>query len=174
MLGWLVMAMFPAFCIGPLFLMPLARLIHGDTQYRIMWEYANTQAGLNQVRGTAVFLLTCLAADIALLPLASGYYVRINHSEIAFNKFLRFHEEIVPLDSIVQMRRVTSFKAPAGNIVRKPYFEITFTDHEPWLTKDWILGDLQGTRTKAAIDQIARITGKQIELYDPFPQATNH
>lgn len=168
-LGWLLLSFFPSIVLGSLPVMALARWVHGAAEYRAMSEFSNTQQGVNQARFAAVALVVFLAADALLLPLAANYYVRLDDHALAFNRFWGFGEDVVALEKVVQVRRVTSFKAPIGNIVRKPYFEIVFDDHQPWSSKDWVLGDLRGVKLKTFVDHVLRMTGQTINTLDPFP-----
>ncbi len=170
LLGWLNMALLPSMLLGFFPAAGIAKLILADNRFQKLFRNPAAPYAANQLRAALLFILACAAIDAVLLPLASGYYVRIDDRVFAMNRFLSLEEEAVPLPTVSSITHVSSFRAPIGNIVRKPFYEVGFADGRVWTSKDWIVGDLRGTDVVRFIDRLAQMTGKEISSSDPFPR----
>lgn len=130
--------------------------------------YCNLRYGYD---GWKIFKkMTILIVIIILitLPFAINCYSKIGQNEMIFNPFFGLREKRYNYSQLCKIKKVLSFKAPNGNVVRRTFHDLTFSDGYIWSTKNSLyeIGEeLENEIVKFVSDR----SGKPIEIIDPYP-----
>jgi len=144
-----------------------SRMLGG--RYREFLYYCNLRAGFDALR--AYYWITFVIATPALLviPLALDYYIRFAEDEIAISPFFSFGENRRPYSDVKEIRSVATFRAPNGNVVSNPYYQIVFEDGLIWSIRDG-LQKKDTERDRAIMNFVSQRSGKSISRYNIAPE----
>jgi hypothetical protein len=86
------------------------------------------------------------------------------------NRFFGFGEQRYKYEQIGELRRIRSFKAPNGNIVRRVHHEVEFSDGSIWSTRQNPF-ELSTELEKEIMEFIIKADSSlEINSIDPFPE----
>ena len=130
--------------------------------------FSKLNQGFDSTKLALVLGSLIVLAVAAAVPLGFDYYTRMNESGMDINSLFSFGTRHRDFSEIKVLREVLSFKAPAGNIVREPYYELEFNDGKIWSFRDNVFeGD---TRHEQEVFQyLSEKSGLPIESQNPFP-----
>jgi hypothetical protein len=141
----------------------------GAERYAEYIEYGNQRFGIDtwKLLRYMAYVAVPLCVISAFLLLDS--YVRVTESKIGVNSFFGVGEKEYAYDEVAHLRLVKSFKAPKGNIVRKPYFVIGFSDGAEYSFKR-TQHETGLQEQKEIVHFISGRTKKDVQIDDPYPQ----
>ena len=84
------------------------------------------------------------------------------------NPFLSLAERLYPSSEVIHIRSIARFKAPSGEIVEKPYFEITFRDGASWSSRGFHEAGLE--KSRLIVEFVSKRSGKPITQHDIAPE----
>ncbi|MGC3968431.1 MAG: hypothetical protein QM775_13955 [Pirellulales bacterium] len=132
-------------------------------------HYTNLRTGFDGFRifrWMAIILVPlCLLA--ALIGL--DWYTRVLDDRLIDNSPLSIGETEHRYADIAEIRAVATFRAPNGNIVQKPYFQVVFNDGFTWSTRN-ILNSWNADENREMIEFISRQADKPITAYLLAPE----
>jgi hypothetical protein len=166
---WALPALFLAIVSAAVPVSYLFRMILGDTGYAEFTRYGDLRYNLNSKRATVAMAVLFGSIVLAILPFALHYHARFSETDLTETPFFSFKERTHPYRDITAIRRVNSFKAPNGKVMRQPFYEILFGDGFVWSTSK-SLHDLNLRDQQRLIDFVASRSGKRVELVDPYPR----
>lgn len=118
---------------------------------------------------------TWLSAGIVMLVaifliLGSDYSMVANDQGMRINRFFSFGAKTYPWSDVKEVANVISFRAPNGNPVRNPYYEVRLRDGSTWSTHSNFF-DLRKEKEAELFAYIAKQSDKTMTMRNPFPNA---
>lgn len=130
--------------------------------------YCNLRHGFDGWKFLKKMSLVLIVAIFIFFPFIVDWYTRVTPSKIGVNEFFGFGEKHYKYQDINEIRRLLSFKAPSGNIVRRIHHEIEFSDGFIWSSQRNPF-ELRPKQENEIIEYISVNGKKEINTIDPFP-----
>ncbi len=95
-------------------------------------------------------------------------YTAFTNDRLVNNPFLSFGEEDHRYCDIKEIRSIRTFRAPSGDRVVRPYFQIAFTDGSTWSSKDG-LHEPNPATDRAILAFLSQRCGRPVTDYEIAP-----
>lgn len=141
----------------------------GPERYEEYIHYGNQKIGFNALKLFRAMAWVMVPLCIIFTFLSLDSYVRVTESGIGVNSFFGVGERGYSFDEIEQIKLVKSFKAPNGNIVRRPYFIFAFTDGDE-INFHRTIHELSLKEQEEIARYLSSRSGRGIIVNDPYPQ----
>jgi hypothetical protein len=146
----------------------LYRYLLGPNRYAEYNDFINTKAGFDSFRVIFFLGLLVVPSMILLSLLALDCRVFGDKDGVTLNGFLSFGDRRYAWSDVKSIERVDSFEAPNGNIVRKPYHVIRFSDGAA-INFHRILADTAPETQQSVAQYASDRSGVALTVVDPFP-----
>lgn len=166
---WALPSIFLAFFLSAIPLHYLYLTLLGKQRYAEYTEYGNQKFGVNSWKLLRYMGYVLIPVCLAFTFLSLDAYARVTSSSFIVNRFFSVGEVEYTFNEIRAIELTKSFKAPNGNIVRKPYYSIEFVDDTSYNFHK-ALHDLNFSQQKEIIEYIGGITGRDVSVIDPYPR----
>jgi len=164
---WAIPSLFLALAAGYIPCDLVMRWLLGS-RYQDFMLYGKLSEGYDSAKVGKVLAVCVLVVVAVVLPFGFDYYTRIDESGMDINSLFSLGTQHRDFSEVAELRKVVSFKAPNGNIVRNQYYEIEFDDGKTWSFRNNIFEG--GTKREEAVFVYLRDrTGLAIVLLDPYP-----
>jgi hypothetical protein len=141
----------------------------GPVQYSEFELYGILKEGPDTKKLLLFLALMVVAVECVMLPLSFDWYVRITNDQIMVSRFWDLGETAYSFQDVAEVRLVKSQKTRLGEITRRTYHEIAFSDgYTLSFDKSW--HNLNRKEEFEVVDFIARRSNKQVKLEDPYPK----
>lgn len=125
---WGLPAVFMGFVGSFVLLHYLYKRLLGPERYVEFIEYGNQMNGIDFWKTGKLMAGVIIPICIVFSLLALDTYAYVTRDGFVENRFLGLGETVHQWDEIAEIELVKSFKVPNGNIIRKKYFVIHFSD----------------------------------------------
>jgi hypothetical protein len=166
---WALPALFLAIFLSEVPLHYLYLFLLGRQRFAEYTEYGNQKIGVNSWKLLRYMGYVVIPICLVFTFLSLDSYARITNSSFIINRFFSVGEAEYRFGEIEALELTKSFKAPNGNIVRKPYYSIEFVDNTSYNFHK-SLHDLSVEQQAEIINYISGITGSEISVIDPYPR----
>jgi hypothetical protein len=164
---WAIPSLFLAIIVGAVPCHLLMRWLLGD-RFQDFILFGDLSQGFDSMK-LAVVLSALLLIVVAIAVLfCFDYSTRIDDSGMDINSLFSLGTRHRDYSEVAEIRKVQSFKAPNGAIVRNEYYELEFDDGKTWSFRDNVFegGDAKETEV---FEYLSQRTGLRIVVDDPFP-----
>lgn len=144
----------------------LACLLRG--RYREYTHYQNLRVGFDAWKVLRWFGLATILLFLPVGVLGLFCHTRFTQESLVNHPFFSLSEHEHPYAAVEEIRLIASFKAPSGDIVVRPYYEIVFQDGFIWSTRDE-LHQMEMPEIAAIIDFVSKRSGKPVTAYRIAP-----
>lgn len=165
---WALPSLFLAIFLSVIPLHYLYRKLLGVKRYAEYTEYGNQKFGVNSLKLLIYMGYIIIPICLAFTILSLDHYARINKSSVAINRFFSIGETEYDFSQIQSIELTKSFKAPNGNIVKKPHFVVHFNDNTS-LNLNSAMYELSFEQQQDAATYISSNALKKITINDPYP-----
>ena len=165
---WGLPSLFLAIFLSAIPLHYLYLTLLGKQRYAEYTEYNNQKHGLNSWKLLRYMAYVIIPICFAFTFLSLDTYSRVTNSSFIVNRFLSVGEAEYTFSDIKKIELVKSFKAPNGNIVRKPYYSIEFADNTSYNFHK-SMHNLNFDQQKEIIEYISGVTNREVSIVDPYP-----
>jgi len=165
---WALPALFIAIFLSaiPLHFMYLALL--GRERYAEYTEYGNQKFGGNSWKLLRYIGYVIIPICLIFTFLSLNSYARVTNNTFVINRFFSLSEVQYNFEKIKAITLTKSFKAPNGKIVRKPYYEIGFTDGTSYNFHK-ALHDLNFAQQKEIVEHVSNNSVIRVVFNNPYP-----
>ncbi len=126
---WALPALFLAIFMSAVPLHYLYQTLLGRQRYGEYTKYGNQKFGVNSWALLRYMGYVLIPICLVFTFLSLDSYARVTNSSFIVNRFFSVGEAEYRFDEVEAIELTKSFKAPNGNIVRKPYYSIEFFDN---------------------------------------------
>jgi len=140
----------------------------GKQRYVEYTEYGNLKNKFDSWKLLRYMAYVCVPICVVFSGLALDSYLRITESSFVSNDFLSVGEKRHSFDEIQLIELTKSFKAPNGNILRRPYYTIEFTDGYDFNFKNSVI-QVEFEQQQEIISYIEKSSSALVKVNDPYP-----
>ncbi len=166
--AWFIPALFLALFIASIPLHYLFLGLLGRRRYAEYTEYGNQKFKIDSWKLFRYLGYLLLPLCLVLTVLAFDTYARVTERSFVVNAFLGIGEKSYRFNQLVELELIESFEAPNGDIVRRPYYVVSFDDGEAYdFRKSPLELDLEQQRRLVLF--LSDASGLPVVIRDPFP-----